>query len=536
MSTPVNKKYKEIIREEYLKCATDPVYFMKRYCYIQHPMRGKILFKLYPYQEEVLHNFQNNKFNIVLKSRQLGISTLSSGFSIWTMLFHTDKNILVIATKQDVAKNIITKVTLMYDMLPSWLRIGIVEKNKLTLRLSNGSQIKAVAASPDAGRSEGCSLLILDEAAFISDIEQIWTSASQTLNTGGGAIVLSTPNGMNWFYDMYSKAENGDDDGHKMVPIRLDWTVHPERDITWRQEQERLLGHKMAAQECDAEFTTSGDTVIDVDILNFYRDTYIREPMEKEKGGHLWIWAKPDYTRRYLLCADVARGDGADYSTFHVFDVETLEQVAEYQNKIGTTEFGHLIVSVASDYNDAVVVVENASVGWAVIQTIIDKQYRNLFYSTSDLKYVDVEHQFTNKVYANDKKMVPGLITSPKSRPLMINKMEMYFRERSAIIHSHRLYKELTTFIWENGKAQAMKGKNDDLVLALCFFLWVRDTSLKLLDQKIQLNKQMLDNFTVNRQDNAGTGLYTPNDLGIGNPWEMPIDVFGNKEKLDWLL
>ena len=158
---------KKVIRQEYLKCAQDPAHFMKKYCFIQHPQRGRIQFNLYPFQEKALHLVRDNPYSIILKSRQLGISTLSAGYSLWLMLFHKDKNVLCIATKQETARNMVTKVKFMYDNLPSWLSIKAEENNKLSLRLSNGSIIKATSASSDAGRSEAVSLLLIDEAAFI---------------------------------------------------------------------------------------------------------------------------------------------------------------------------------------------------------------------------------------------------------------------------------------------------------------------------------------------------------------------------------
>ena len=158
---------KQAIKQNYLKCAKDPSHFINEFCVIQHPQRGKIKFKLYPYQFDVLKEYQENDYNVVLKSRQLGISTLSAAYSLWMMLFHADKNILCIATSKDTAKNLVTKVRVMYEGLPQWLKTAIVENNKLSLIFKNGSQIKAIASNESAGRSEALSLLILDEAAFI---------------------------------------------------------------------------------------------------------------------------------------------------------------------------------------------------------------------------------------------------------------------------------------------------------------------------------------------------------------------------------
>jgi hypothetical protein len=322
---------KKIIRQEYVKCAQDPIHFMKKYCMIQHPQRGRIHFHLYPFQEKVLKLFQDNPYSIILKSRQLGISTLSAGYSLWMMLFHEDKNILCIATKQETAKNMVTKVKFMYENLPSWLKVDFEENNKLTLRLTNGSQIKATSASSDAGRSEAVSLLLIDEAAFIDNIGEIWASAQQTLATGGGCIALSTPYGTgNWFHQTWVRAESSE---NEFLPIKLPWYVHPERDQVWRDRQDELLGDpRMAAQECDCDFSTSGDIVFYAEYIEYIEKSTIREPLERRGADqNLWIWESADYSRQYLISADVARGDGKDYSAFHIFDIESATQVGEYK-------------------------------------------------------------------------------------------------------------------------------------------------------------------------------------------------------------
>ena len=261
---------KEALVKEYIKCSQDPVHFMRKYCYIQHPMKGKIKFDLYPFQEDSLIQLKDNRFNIILKSRQMGISTLTAGLTVWNMVFNEDFNVLVIAIKQDTAKNLITKIRVMHEMLPSWLRVGSEEDNRLSLRLKNGSQVKAVSSSPDAARSEALSLLVIDEAAFIDKIDEIWTSAQQTLATGGKAVMLSTPNGTgNLFHKTWQEAERGDG---QFNDIKLHWTLHPERDQDWRNLQTELLGEKMAAQECDCDFISSGNTVIAGDLLQWYEE------------------------------------------------------------------------------------------------------------------------------------------------------------------------------------------------------------------------------------------------------------------------
>jgi hypothetical protein len=658
---------KEIIRDEYKKCLTDPVYFMKKYCQIQHPQKGKIPFRLYPFQEDTLRKLRDNEYNIILKSRQLGISTLTAGYSLWLMTFFADKNILVIATKQEVAKNLVLKVKVMYEYLPSWLKLPAEEDNKLSLRLNNGSQIKATSSSSDSGRSEALSLLIMDETAFISNAEDIWISAQQTLATGGGAILLSTPNGTgNFFHKVWVASE---DKTNRFNRIKLDWKVHPDRSQDWRDKQDELLGEKGAAQECiegnavvtirdtetntiqevtleelyrhlnnnkneiltpygfekfagvqklnkneylnivfedftsikcslthkfisnnseifakdlnvgdvidsksdaykicfieyvskdielydiinvgdknlfyvnnlvshncDADFITSGHTVIDSSILQWCSQTTVKEPYETRYiDANLWVWEPADYSKNYIVVADVARGDGADYSAFHVIDVESVTQVAEYKGQINTKDYGNLLVSVATEYNDALLVIENANVGWATIQVAIDRGYKNLYYSPKEGQVTDVSQQLSRYVDLKDaSQMVPGFTTSSKTRPLVISKLDTYMRERVPVIRSRRLLDELFVFIWNGSRPEAQNGYHDDLVMSFCIALWIRDTALKLRQQGIELNRKTLDHF------GKGVGAYNSSFTNLKDTgWSMEIGTNKESENISWLL
>ena len=517
---------KTVIRQEYLKCAKDPVHFMRKYCYIQHPQRGRIQFNLYPFQEKVLTLMRDNPYSIILKSRQLGISTLSAGYSLWLMTFHKDKNILCIATKQETAKNMVTKVKFMYENLPSWLKVDAAENNKLNLRLSNGSQIKATSASSDAGRSEAVSLLLIDEAAFIDNIGEIWASAQQTLATGGGCIALSTPYGTgNWFHQTWVRAENSEND---FLPIRLPWSVHPERDQAWRDKQDELLGDpRMAAQECDCDFSTSGDIVFYPEYIEYYEKTYAKDPLERRGADkNLWVWESADYSRDYMVVADVARGDGKDYSALHVIDIENNTQVAEYKGQIGTKEFGHLLVGVATEYNEAMLVIENANIGWATIQVAIDRAYPNLYYSQKSEGNAD---SYFDK-YQDHSKMVAGFTMSSRTRPMVIGKFQEYIGDKGVTLQSKRLIEEMKTFIWRNGRAEAQTGYNDDLVMSFGIAMYIRDTALKYRQRGIDLTKQTLSNMTVNRT--AYSGAYF--SKGADNPYH--VDTTHGKEDISWLI
>ena len=535
-----NINLREIIREEYKRCLVDPIYFMKKYVKIQHPLRGTIPFDLYEFQEKSLKDLIEYDYNIILKSRQMGITTLTSAYALWLMVFHKDKNILCISIKQETAKEIVTRVRFANNNLPSWLKVKCTEDNRLSLRLENGSQIKAVSSSGDAGRSSALSLLIIDEAAFIDSIEEIWLSAQQTLSTGGKAIILSTPNGVgNFFHKTWVASEENQ---NKFNTINLPWHLHPERNQEWRDEQTKLLGVRGAAQECDCDFSTTGHTVLDVEILKIYKNKGFTNPIEKRwQEQSFWIWKYPDYNCNYLICADVARGDGGDKSAFHVLNLESLEQVAEYKGCVDTKTYGNLLVSAAQEYNNAILVVENNNVGWATLQQIIDLQYPNTFYSSNDLQYIDLQRTVSNKINKEERDLKPGFTTTTKTRPLIISKLESYFREQTVIINSIRLYEELSVFIWNGSKAEAMTGYNDDLVTSLGMGLWVRDTSLRLKSESASYNKSLISSISKTSADPV---YMSGNTHAAQQYWKMPTISKGistspfdkNAEDLRWLL
>ena len=521
---------KQAIKQNYLKCVQEPSYFINQFCTIQHPQRGKIKFQLYPFQFDVLKEYEKNDYNVILKSRQLGISTLSAAYALWMMLFQNDKNVLCIATTKDTAKNIVTKVRIMYEGLPSWLKTQIIENNKLSLIFKNGSQIKALASTESAGRSEALSLLILDEAAFIDKIDTIWTAAQQTLATGGQCLAISTPNGVgNWFHKTWIDATDG---VNKFNTIKLHWSAHPDRGQEWRNEQDKNLGPSQAAQECDADFLSSGRSVVDPAILEWYKEKMCCEPTEKSGfDRNLWIWGYPDYSKQYLISADVARGDGTDYSAAQVFDLEEMEQVAEYKGQLGTTEFGNFLIELATKYNDALLVVENNNIGWATLQTIIDRGYENLFYQEKNHLVVDEDNQHTNRYRNIDKNKIPGFTTTLRTKPLLIAKMEEYTREKMVKLKSTRLIDELFVFIYKNSKTQALEGYNDDLVMSYSILLWIRDTAIRIQSERNEFQSSLVNSIG---SLNERTPIMTNDNKPKNNPYEM--DIKGEKEDLSWLL
>lgn len=280
----------------------------------------------------------------------------------------------------------------------------------------------------------------------------------------------------NTFHRLWTEAEQGN---NRFNTIKLPWNLHPQRDQEWRDAQTKQLGQKQAARQCDCQFASSGDNVISNEVLQALDKECISEPIQKMHHDELWVWRFPQKSENYILSADVARGDGSDFSAFQIIAIQKNQQVAEFKGKISTTEFGQLIVRTARMYNDALVIVENASIGWAVLQEIINQGYKNVYYHKKDYKYIDPELHSKirqSKVLQKQRDII-GFTTSSRTRPLIIERMITIIQNREFIIHSKRLLNQFWTFIWLNGKQQAMRGYNDDLVMAMAIGIWVRNTA-----------------------------------------------------------
>jgi len=450
---------------EIIRCGKDPAYFIRKYARIQHPLRGTIPFDLYPFQENCLKDFQQSRFNIILKSRQLGLSTISAAYATWLAIFYKDKNILVIATKLATAQNFIRKVHVLLQSLPQWLLMPKFEPSKQQISFSNGSIVKAVPTSEDAGRSESLSLLIVDECAFIRDFDTIWTGLYPTLTTGGNAILISSPNGVGGlYYRLWVEAEAGT---NEFNPIRLPWTVHPEHDEEWFVKETRNLPKRKVSQEYLCDFISSGDTFLQSDDLEELR-SMIRHPIEKSGfDRNVWIWEQPVVEKSYVISADVARGDAADYSTFHVLDQKTCEVVAEYMGKIPPEKFADVLAEWGRKYNNALICPENNTFGYFVNVKLRDNGYPRLYYSNHK------GDPFSYSPLNEDE--LPGFQTNQKSRVQILTKLEELIRNKTLKSYSQRLYDQLQAFIWNGNKPMASKDSHDDLIMSLAIGTWLTE-------------------------------------------------------------
>jgi hypothetical protein len=495
--------------KEIVRCGKKPEYFINTYAKITHPMKGLIPFHLYPFQSDLLQNFEDHRFNVILKARQLGISTISAAYVAWLMMFHREKNVLVIATKFSTAANLVKKVKAIIRNLPDWLRISTVDiDNRTSFVLSNGSQIKASSTSGDAGRSEALSLLVIDEAAHVEGLGDLWMGLYPTLSTGGRCIALSTPNGVgNWFHKIYSESENKLNDFYHTV---LPWQVHPDRDQAWFEKETRNMSRREIAQELECNFNMSGETVFAAEDMEKYLKR-LKEPQHRTGfDRNLWIWEKRNTENSYLIAADVARGDGKDYSVALVFKLETMEIVAEYQGKITPDIFSRVLFDIGQEYDNGLLVVENNSVGFAVLDKLKEMRYPNLYHS------IKSTHEFVEEYQADQmNNAIAGFSTTSKTRPLIVAKMEEFVRNGLIKIYSSRLLAEMKTFVWHHGRAEAMRSYNDDLIMACAVGCWVLDTALSANQRDTEYSKAFIGAITKssNRLDTRIKGMIGTQEL-----------------------
>jgi len=500
---------REQILKEIVKSGKDPAYFINNYARISHPQHGLIPFKTYGFQTDLLKDFNDYRFSVILKARQLGISTITAAYVAWLMMFHKEKNVLVIATQFKTASNLVKKVKAIHKNLPAWMKIAEISiDNRTSFELTNGSQIKASSTSLDAGRSEALSLLVIDEAAHIEGLDELWTGLYPTLSTGGRCIALSTPNGVgNWFHQICVDAEQ---EGNDFKLTTLLWNAHPDRDQKWFENETKNMSRRQIAQELECNFNMSGETVFHADDLSTIESGLIDPKYKTGFDRNFWIWEEYQEGSTYLLSADVARGDGQDYSSFHIFKIETMEIIGEYQGKATPDLFANMLNEIGKEYGNCMIVVENNTVGWAVLSKLQEFNYPNLFYSyKSTHEYVDP----ATGEQANNAVM--GFSMTSKTRPLVLAKLEEFIRNKLVTIYSRRTLNEMKTFVWQYGKPQAMKGYNDDLTVALAIGCWVKDIAFEVSQRDVEYKKAFLNcmtkSGTIINTSISGMHSYKPN-------------------------
>ena len=483
-------------REEIIKCMNSFSYFCIKYAKITHPMFGIIPFIPYTYQKRVVDCYGKHRFNIMSKFRQGGLTTVSVMWAVWRCLFKTSQKIMVVSKSDREAIAAGETAKSCIEALPAFLKPESDTFNKHEKQFST-TQSVLYFYTINAARSKSITILIIDEAAFIPDMHNHWKAIFPVILTGGSCEVISTVSGMgNWYAEKYHEIIAGKDKHFNI--IELDYWEHPlYNDPKWMEETRSTLGEKGWRQEIERSFEGSGSTWLNSVIISVLREktrkltptrmsfnTWKNGASEKVyewDEGALWWWNEPIDGHEYIIGTDCAAGNGdeADNSCFQVIDASTLEQVAEfYSNTVPPHVFAQILNEIGYYYNSALIVVENASHGLAVLSALQhDLVYENLYFE--------------------DNKHAAGLSNTKTKRPLFLQSLQQRLLNGTLRINSYRFVTELNTFIFNpnNKKAEAAKGKHDDAIMALSFALYVRDAQFRSLPVGMPMHEEAMQVF-----------------------------------------
>lgn len=486
---------------EYFKCSQDPIYFCETYMKIVHVDRGLVPFKLYEYQKEMIMSMWKNRNTVITTARQIGKSTVTCGFILWYVLFHNDKTVALLANKGDTAREIMGKISLAYEHLPKWIQQGVLEANKGSMALENNSRIIAAATSGSAIRGYSINLLFIDEAAFIENWEEFFTAVAPTISSGTSTkiILVSTPNGLNHYFKLWTNAVEGRTDYHA---IKVIWSEVPGRDEKWKQKTLADLDfdEDKFAQENEAEFLGSSGTLIRGQVL---KDLVHQEPIN-QIDEVIRQYELPIEGHIYAIICDVSKGVGLDNSAFSVFDITEMpyRQVATfYDNMTMYGDYSDYIHQFAKLYNDAVVLVEINNLGESVARMLWeDFEYEGLLCTEnagSRGKEISTKGPTARGV---DK----GLNTTQVTKRKGCSMLKLLVENQRLILNDYNTIYELSRFSKKGTSYEAEPGANDDLVMGLVIFAWLTDqrffkelTDINTLQSIRQSRAEQLENDLI---------------------------------------
>jgi hypothetical protein len=532
------------ILQEYAKCLMNPTYVIEVYFKtFDKTQESFVPFVLFPRQREVVEAYEIYKNNLVTKPRQAGISTTTAAYYAVKAAFADEENpetIVILANKLKLAMEFLSKIKAFIQQVPRWVwgdeyygdekkeKKDIFDTNsKQELVLPNGSKIVALATSKDALRGYTPTYLVIDEAAYIDDGEEIYGAAMSSLSTGGKIFLISTPNGYDpLYYKTYDNAKNGDndfniiemhwyedsryakdlrwikDDCEDIVETEFTFESYEKRlaegykpTSTWYEQMCRKMNNdkRMIAQELDVSFLGSGGNVIEEEYINFHEQNNCKEPnYYAGLKNEIWIWEKPIEGHQYIMGVDVSSGSGDDFSTFTIIDFTTMEEVVEYRAKIQPDLLAAIVAEYGELYNAYVVVDVTGGWGVSTVLKLIELKYKSIHYTERN-KLLDHKN-LAKHVLDDDKK--PGLVVNSIRLPLIAN-LEQSIRQNLIKIRSTRITSEMKTFVYRDGRPDHMKGHHDDLLMALGMALWVLEHSFKNLEKVKNQTKAMLNSWVI---------------------------------------
>jgi|TARA_R110000796_G_scaffold172051_2_gene289047 hypothetical protein len=544
---------KEQILVEYVRCQKSTPYALKTYLETyDNTVKKYVPLELFPDQESLVNDYEEYNENIALKYRQAGVTTVTAGWASKKLVFAKKtepEKVLIIANKLDTSQEMANKIRSFIGQWPSWLGVDFsLDKNSQKhFKLTNGCEVKAVATSKDALRGFTPTILIFDEAAFIEADSDFWAACMASLSTGGKVIVVSTPNGFDQiYYEIYDQSNRGMNEfkisemywyrdprytkdlymvkTNNIIHYLLNKEQYSEDDIidwsdlkpsernytdldklisegyktssSWFESMVKKLKYdkRKVSQEIECSFLGSGDNVFDSNLLQDIKENHVREPQNKMMGNMLWIWKEPVVGHKYIMGIDVSRGDSEDFSSIEIIDFDAREQVLEYVGKVPPDVIAEIAFKWANMYKSFVVIDITGGMGVATARKLQEMGYKDLY-----VDGIDTSNKW--KYVPKSAEKIPGLNFNNK-RVQIISSFEESMRHDFRI-YSSRLYDEMNTFIYINGRPDHQKGHHDDLIMSIAMCTYVGESSFGKLTKVTEQTKAMIDSWSVSNNDDA---------------------------------
>jgi len=507
---------------EYIRCQQDPLYFVHNHVKIVSVDEGLIEFDVRDYQEDMINRFHNERFVICKMARQSGKSTTILAYLLHYILFNENVSVAILANKKSTAMELLGRLQLAYEHMPKWLQQGILIWNKGNIELENGSKILASSTSGSAIRGGSFNIIFLDEFAFVPHniSEEFFSSVYPTISSGKTTkvFIVSTPNGMNMFYKLWTDAEEGQND---YSPISVHWSQVPDRDQEWKEKTIRNTSERQFQQEFECSFLGSSNTLISTDKLMAmpYKPTIY-------SNDGLDVYQEPIQNHTYVMVCDVSRGVGLDYSAFSVFDVtkQPYRQVAKYRkNDISPMLYPNVIFTTAQKYNDSFVLVEVNDIG----QQVSDILYHDMEYE--NMMMVTMHGRNGQQIGGGFSKNVSmGIRTTKQVKRIGCATLKDLIERDNLIIEDFDTISELTTFIGKSTSWEADEGAHDDLVMGCVIFSWLvqqryfreltdQDIREKMFAEQMKLIEEELTPFGF-IEDGQDDTVEIPGDDGLWKP------------------
>ena len=455
-------------------CINDPVYFIKKYVKIIHVDHGLMPFTMWKFQEDIVNLYHNNRHVALKLPRQCGKTQTTASFILHYILFNEQKTVAILANKGSTAKEIISRIKTSYEELPHWLQVGIVEWNKHSILLANGSRVVAAATSSSAIRGMSISLLYLDEFAFLHPnmAMEFFESVYPTVSSGTETKILisSTPKGLNHFYKMYTDAVEGKSE---FKAYEINWYDVPGRDEAWKQKTIATIGQLSWEQEYECSFAGSANTLISGAAL---KEMVASNPIAVKEN--LKIWAKPVISDNhpsedhvYIMTVDCSEGVGADFTVANVIDVTNypFKQVAQYRNNlISPLHLPDILVPLAKMYNNAWMLIEINSAGKQVGDMVrFDYEYENILMTSVN------ERRRQQLMFGSGSEMIPGVRTTKAVKKIGCSHLKHLIENNKLLIQDAEAIFEFSNFIRKGDSFSAEEGYHDDIVMSFVIFAWL---------------------------------------------------------------